>query len=118
MARLDIGQLEKVKARLGEAVLDPAQWTSLMEMVCAASGTTGSALLQSDVRTSDVPMTASVVDVFKSYFDNNLHVSDVRAVKGVPLLLSGRRAIRDQDLFPSESVMLRDPLYANTVRLE
>jgi DNA-binding CsgD family transcriptional regulator len=116
LARLDIGKLEEVKARLGEVILDPAQWTSLMDLVCAAAGTTGSALLQSDVRTSDVPMTASVEDAFKSYFYNNLHVGDVRATKGVPLLLSGRRAIRDQDLFPSESVMLRDPLYANAVR--
>jgi DNA-binding CsgD family transcriptional regulator len=83
-----------------------------MEAICAATATTGAALLQSDVRSPDVPITPSVVDLFKSYFDNNLHVGDIRAAKGVPLMLSGRRAVRDQDLFSSESIMLRDPLYA------
>jgi DNA-binding CsgD family transcriptional regulator len=113
LARLEIRQLEKAKSRLGEAVLDPAQWPSLMEAICGAASTTGAALLQADVRTPDVPMTASVVDMFKHYFDNNLHVGDIRAAKGVPLLLSGREAVRDQDVFSSEAVMLRDPLYAS-----
>jgi DNA-binding CsgD family transcriptional regulator len=87
-----------------------------MEAICAATATTGAALLQSDIRTPDVPMTPSVSEMFKSYFENNLHLTDVRAVRGVPLLLSGRRVVRDQDLFSSESVMLKDPLYANLSR--
>jgi DNA-binding CsgD family transcriptional regulator len=113
LSGLEISLLERAKSRLGEAVLDPGQWPSLMEAICAATSTTGAALLQSDVRTPDVPVTPSVSDHFRSYFRNNLHVGDVRAAKGVPLLLAGRRAIRDQDLFSSESVMLKDPLYAH-----
>ncbi len=58
-------------------------------------------------------MTPSVSDFFQVYFENNLHIGDIRAAKGVPLLLAGRRVVRDQDIFPSESVMLKDPLYAN-----
>jgi DNA-binding CsgD family transcriptional regulator len=112
LTRLEIRQLEKAKARLGEAVLDPGQWASLMEAICAAAATTGAALLQSDIRTRDVPVTPSVAEPFRHYFDNNLHVGDIRALKGVPLLQSGRQAVRDQDLFPSESIMLREPLYA------
>lgn len=112
MARLEIRQLEKAKSRLGEAVLDPGQWPSLMQEICEAAATTGAALLQADARTPDVPMTPSVADAFKHYFENNLHVEDVRALKGIPLLLSGRRAVRDQDLFSSEATMLKDPLYA------
>lgn len=112
MARLEIGLLERAKSRLGEAVLDPDQWPSIMEAICAATSTTGAALLQSDVRTPDIPVTPSVSAFFRSYFENNLHVGDIRAAKGVPLLLAGRRAICDQDLFSSESVMLRNPLYA------
>ncbi len=92
--------------------MDPGQWPSLMEAICAAAATTGAALLQSDLRTPDVPMTPSVSVFFKSYFANNLQVGDIRAVKGVPLLLTGRQAVRDQDLFSSETVMLKDPLYA------
>ena len=74
LAQLEIRQLEKAKSRLGEAVLDPGQWPSLMEAICTAAATTGAALLQSDVRTSDVPVTPSVVEPFRHYFDNNLHV--------------------------------------------
>jgi DNA-binding CsgD family transcriptional regulator len=112
LTRLEIGLLERAKSRLGEAVLDPGQWPSLMEDICKAAATTGAALLQSDIRTRDVPVTPSVVDPFRHYFDNNLHVGDIRALKGVPLMLSGQRAVRDQDLFSSESIMLKDPLYA------
>jgi DNA-binding CsgD family transcriptional regulator len=116
LAGLEIKQLERAKSRLGEAVLDPGQWLSLMEEICAAVSTTGAALLQTDVRTPDVPMTPSVVDAFKSYFDHTLHVGDIRAARGMPVLLSGRQVVRDQDLFRSETVMRRDPLYANLER--
>jgi DNA-binding CsgD family transcriptional regulator len=113
LSRLEIGLLERAKSRLGEAVLDPGQWPSLMEAICAASGTAGAGLLQTDVRTPNVPVTPSIAHVFKYYFDNNLHVEDIRAARGMPLLLSGRKAVRDQDMFRSETEMLRDPLYAN-----
>lgn len=83
-----------------------------MDDICAATATTGAALLQSDVRTPDVPMTDGVRHIFKQYFDSDLHVTDVRAARGIPLLLGGKRAICDQDLFPSEASMLSDPLYA------
>ena len=39
---------------LGEAVVDPGRWPVLMEEICSAVGTTGAALLQSDIRTPDV----------------------------------------------------------------
>lgn len=113
LARLEIKQLERAKSRLGEAVLDPGQWPSVMEAICSATATAGAALLQSDIRTPDIPVTPSTATFFRSYFDNNLHVGDIRAAKGVPLLLAGRRAVRDQDLFSSESIMLKDPLYAH-----
>jgi DNA-binding CsgD family transcriptional regulator len=112
LGRLEVGQMEKAKSRLGEAVLDPGQWPSIMEDICVSVRTTGAVLLQSDIRTPDVPVTPSVSDFVRSYFENNLHVGDVRATKGVPLLLAGRPAVRDQDLFSSENVMLKDPLYA------
>jgi DNA-binding CsgD family transcriptional regulator len=88
-------------------------WPLLMADVCSASGATGACLLQSDVRTPDVPMTASAQEFFKSYFDNRLHENDILAARGVPLLLAGRQVVTDQDLFTSESEMLRDPLYAH-----
>jgi DNA-binding CsgD family transcriptional regulator len=118
LARLEIGLLEQAKSRLGEAVLDPGQWPSLMEAICAATATTGAALLQGDVRTPDVPMTSSVTDLLNDYFQNNLHIGDIRAARGVPLLISGRDVVRDQDMFSSETEMLRDPLYATLTRFK
>lgn len=116
MARLEIELLERAKSRLGEAVLDPGQWPSVMEDICVSVRTTGAVLLQSDARTPDVPATAGVSDLLRTYFRNQLHTMDVRAIKGVPLQLSGRRAIRDQDLFNSEDQMLKEPLYASISR--
>jgi DNA-binding CsgD family transcriptional regulator len=110
----DLRKLEDVGNRLGEAVLDPLRWPVLMESICEAVGATGAAMLQSDVRTEGIPLTASVAEYFQqSYFKNKLHVSDVRAARGVPLLLTGKEVVTDADLFRSESEMLRDPLYAS-----
>ena len=108
---LEIGRLEKAKSRLGEAVLDPGQWPDLMQALCDATATTGAVLVQSDIRTPDVPVTPSVAEMIDSYFESNLHVTDVRAIRGVPLHQSGRRVLRDQDIFASEADMLREPLY-------
>jgi DNA-binding CsgD family transcriptional regulator len=116
LARLDLTKLRAAQARLGEAVADPGQWIALMEDICAATGTLGSALLRSEDRTADVPITPSVLESFKVYFANNLHVGDVRAAKGLPLITAGQAVVRDQDLFSSESEMIRDPLYANLTR--
>ena len=113
LTKMDIGRLQSVSNRLGEAVLDPAMWPLLMEDICGAVGSMGACLLQSDVRTPDVPMTASAREYFKSYFDNQYNVDDVRAARAVPLLLAGSPVIRDQDIFASETEMLRDPLYAH-----
>jgi hypothetical protein len=54
--------------------------------------------------------------MFRSYFANNLHLSDIRAARGLPLIIAGRTVVRDQDMFSSESVMMRDPLYAHLAR--
>src|SRR5215475_10529142 len=110
---MDVDRLDDVTRRLGEAVLDPGRWTVLMEDICAAAHARGATLLQSDIRTADVPVTPSIREFLAGYFANDLHITDVRARRGVPLLLSGRPVVRDQDIFSSEREMLRDPLYAH-----
>src|ERR1700755_990023 len=109
----DISRIEAVSSRLGETVLDPSRWVGVMEDVCSAVKTSGAALLQGDVRTADIPVTDSVADYFKGYFDNQLHINDVRAIRGVPKLLAGQSVVVDQDIFTSEREMARDPLYMN-----
>ena len=111
---VDLRKLEDVSNKFGEAVLDPLRWPVLMENICEAVGATGAAMLQSDVRTEDIPLTASVAEYFRqSYFKNKLHVSDIRAARGVPLMLAGKDVVTDGDLFRTEAEMLRDPLYAS-----
>ncbi|MBN8986859.1 MAG: helix-turn-helix transcriptional regulator [Rhizobiales bacterium] len=111
--KVDIERLQSISNRLGDAVIDPAMWPVLMQDICSASGAMGACLLQSDVRTPDVPMTESAREYFKSYFDGHYHEADIRAARAVPLLLAGRQVVSDQDIFTSESEMLRDPLYAH-----
>ena len=64
--KVDIDRLQSVSNRLGDAVIDPAMWPVLMQDICSASGAMGACLLQSDVRTPDVPMTDSVREFFKT----------------------------------------------------
>lgn len=110
---IDLCKLEDVSRTLGNAVLDPLQWPLLMEDICTAVGAMGAAMLQSDIRTEDIPRTRSVDEYFKKYFYNSLHIADVRAARGVPLLLNKTNVVTDGDLFGSEAEMLRDPLYAS-----
>jgi DNA-binding CsgD family transcriptional regulator len=106
---IDLDSLIRVRARLGEAVLEPARWPELMDGICKAVGATGALLLQTDVRTPDVPRTASIDDFIKSYFENGWHMRDTRA-RGVPLLLGGEPVIIDQDVVSLDE-MRRDGLY-------
>jgi DNA-binding CsgD family transcriptional regulator len=101
---IDAQRLLDVSARLGDAVVDPSAWPELMENICAAVGATGAMLLQSDLRTTDIPRTESLTDLCKDYFGNNWHTRDVRANRGVPLLLKGVRVISDQDLVSLEEM--------------
>ncbi|MGY8661004.1 helix-turn-helix transcriptional regulator [Bradyrhizobium sp. UFLA05-109] len=116
MPSIDFELLTKISERLGDAALDPGLWPSLMQEICRAAHTMGAGLLQSDVRTADIPTTESTREIFRSYFDNHLHIDDVRALRGVPRLLNGSPIVSDQDLFTSEQEMLRDPLYADLNR--
>lgn len=116
MGKLDIRLLDAASQRFGDAVLDPSVWTDILEQVCQAAATTGASLLQSDVRTPDVPMTDGAKEIITTYFQNNLHLNDIRAVRGAPLLLAGAPLVSDSDLFSTEQDMLRDPLYAHVNR--
>ncbi|MBN9087895.1 MAG: helix-turn-helix transcriptional regulator [Reyranella sp.] len=103
--KIDRARLKRANARLGDAAIDSAVWPEIMEEISAAAGGVGAALLQSDARTSDVPRTPGVDDYFrKSYFADGWHKRDVRADRGVPLLLRGQTAIIDQDLVTPEEM--------------
>jgi DNA-binding CsgD family transcriptional regulator len=85
-------------------VIDPTKWPEVMESICSAVGATGAALLQSDVRSPDVPRTASVDELFSNYFRYRWHLRDRRAERAVPLLLNGAHAVVDQDILRREEI--------------
>jgi DNA-binding CsgD family transcriptional regulator len=111
--RLDLTRLNKVGARLGEVVIDPAGWIGVMDDICASVGAVGSVLLQSDVRTADVPRTAGVADAIDFYFKEGWHQRDLRA-RGIPLLLQGRKVFTDEDITTPEE-MRRLPYYNDCI---
>jgi DNA-binding CsgD family transcriptional regulator/PAS domain-containing protein len=111
--RLDLTRLNKVGARVGEVVVDPASWIGVMEDICAGVGAVGSALLQADVRTPDVPRTPGVDDVLNFYFKEGWHQRDLRA-RGIPLLLRGRKVFTDEDITTPEE-MRRAPYYNDCI---
>lgn len=76
----------------------------MLDLISEAVGAAGAGLLQSDTRTSDIPRSAGVDEVFSSYFANGWHTRDVRAERGVPLLLRGQKVITDQDVVTAEQM--------------
>jgi DNA-binding CsgD family transcriptional regulator len=112
--QLDMQALARASGRLGEAVLDPGKWPEIMDEVCRATGSTGALLLQSDVRTPDVPRTASVDALTNCYFDEGWHLRDLRAERGVPLLLGGEAVLTEADLFTPEELR-RAPFYGDMI---
>jgi DNA-binding CsgD family transcriptional regulator len=110
MDRFDQNRLELAASRLGETILDSGQWPEVMDEICKAVGATGALLLQSDVRTSDVPRTKSVNDLANIYFRQGWHFRDARAERGVPMLLRGTTVIDERDIFNPEEIR-RSPFF-------
>ena len=75
-----------------------------MQEICTAAGTLGAGLLQSEIRTPDIPRTAGAGEIFRSYFANGWHQRDIRAERAVPLLLSGQKVVTDQDILSPEEI--------------
>ena len=113
MGQIDFRRLELATSSLAKAIFDPAAWPEVMDEICGAVSATGAVLLQSDVRTCDVPRTRSVDGMITFYFNNNWHTNDLRA-RGLPLLLNGEGVFIDQDCVTSE-VMLQSAYYNDFV---
>ncbi|MGU3537535.1 helix-turn-helix transcriptional regulator [Methylobacterium sp. A54F] len=96
--------------RLGEVVVDPLRWTAMLDALSELTGSAGGALLQSDVRTADIPRSAVLEPLFRRYFGEGWHVRDLRA-RGVELVARGI-VVGDDDLMTEEE-MRREPYYAD-----
>ncbi len=109
MPRPDRAQLQAVIPRLGDAILDPGLWPEIMEEICRAVDAKGAILLQSDIRTPDVPFTESIRDLYDAYFRDGWSVREYRA-RGLPVLLNGTPVFTDQD-FMTPDEMRAVPYY-------
>jgi DNA-binding CsgD family transcriptional regulator len=107
--RVDIRQLQKATSSLGEAVVDPAAWPRVMEEICRAINLAGAVLLQTDVRTADVPRTESFDEPVRTYFNNGWADRDIRSQHGIPRLFTGE-IVADQDLISAEQMRM-EPMY-------
>lgn len=105
---VDAKRLFAAGDRLGEAVIDPGAWPKLMEDISAAVGATGAALLQSDIRTPDIPRTASVAHCFDYYFASGWQTHDTRAERSLPLLMRSHTVVTDQDIVTPEEMYQLD----------
>ncbi|WP_166302253.1 hypothetical protein [Bradyrhizobium sp. 2S1] len=105
---IDHDRLTQVMSRLGDAVVDPLLWPELMESICAAVGASAALLLQSDVRTPDVPRTKSIDEGTRFYFANDWQTKDPRAI-GFPRMMAGE-VVTDHDLLTPEQIRA-DPMY-------
>jgi DNA-binding CsgD family transcriptional regulator len=107
-AKVDSEALLRTSARLGDAVVDPRVWPEILSEISCAVGAVGAALLQSDIRTPDIPRTDAVDEVFDRYFKEGWHTRDIRAERGVPLLLGGQRVVIDQDIMTQDEIRRSD----------
>jgi DNA-binding CsgD family transcriptional regulator len=105
---IDNDRLSKVIDRFGEAVIDPAAWPAIMDDICRAIGASAAVLLQSDVRTPDVPRTQSMDEALQLYFKHDWHLRDPRAA-GFPRMMSGE-IVTDHDIMTPEQIRA-DPMF-------
>jgi DNA-binding CsgD family transcriptional regulator len=105
---IDLRRLDDISHRFGEVVMDPSTWPEIMEGVCKAVGASAAILLQSDVRTPDVPHTEAIAEGIRHYFKDNWHLVDPRA-RGFPKMMSGE-VVTDHDIMTIEQIR-SDPMY-------
>jgi DNA-binding CsgD family transcriptional regulator len=79
-------------------------WPQILEEISKDLGAIGAALLQSDVRTDDIPVSGGVSDLFKAYFADGWSARDIRAERGIPLVLGGHSVVTDQDIITPEEM--------------
>ena len=105
---VDARRLFAASNNLGDAIVDPGLWPQIMDEICSAAGAVGGALLQADIRTPDIPRTASVDECFKYYFATDWPSRDTRAERSIPLMMRGQTVVTDQDIVTPDEMRRLD----------
>jgi DNA-binding CsgD family transcriptional regulator len=114
MNDIDPARLNKACTHLGDAVIDPTTWPEILGQISEAVGAIGADLVQSDVRTFDIPHSAGLGEMLNAYFGNEWHTRDLRVDRGFPLILNGEKVVTDQDIVTPDE-MERTPYYNELV---
>jgi hypothetical protein len=104
MGDLKWDALTRANEMMGETVIDPSHWPTVLDLICEAVGAAGGVLLQTDVPTPDAPRTESFDEMMRRYFVGGWQTRDIRAERGVPLLMRGQRVFTDEDIFTLEEL--------------
>jgi DNA-binding CsgD family transcriptional regulator len=107
MDTVSLDELARVSCDLGETIVDPSIWPAMMERICSAAGASGAVLIQGGKQTPDIPRTGSFDEALRFYFDNGMHMHDLRGNRGVPHLINVSPVVIDQDILTQDE--LRHP---------
>ncbi|MGY3452160.1 helix-turn-helix transcriptional regulator [Bradyrhizobium sp. USDA 4353] len=119
---IELSEILRIHARLGEAAVDPGKWRDLLEEMCRVVGAEGASLRQAGVRTSDVPYTASMEDLTRVYFKDEWHLRDIRVPRVQSLFASSHPvapAFCDADMFSYDEMrqlFRQDPYFNDFLR--
>src|SRR5262245_47563012 len=93
---------------LFEPAADPGSWVKLMDEICAACGSAGALLIDTEVRTPNVLRTAGIEDLVRNYFRDDWHKRDLRYAT-IPRMCKEGIGV-DQD-FASPEMISKNPYY-------
>lgn len=113
MNGVDPTGLQRVVARLQDAVADPSAWHEILHQLTVAVDAEGVLLLQQEMRTRDMPGSPSLAPLMSRYFAESWHLRDFR-MSAIPRLHRTGIAV-DQDIVDSEG-MKRNPYYCDLLQ--
>lgn len=103
---VDLPGILRVRARLGEAVVDPGRWRDLLEDMCRVAGAEGASLRPAGIETPlpYAPYTASLERLTQIYFKEGWNLRDTRVQKFLVHRKPRTAAFHEYDIFTSDEM--------------
>jgi DNA-binding CsgD family transcriptional regulator/PAS domain-containing protein len=105
--------LDILADRLQRAALDASLWPEALTDISRQVGARGAVLVSTDKRMPGVPVSPDVGPMLDDYFKNGWSEQDIRAERGVPLML--KHGVAADNEFISSDEMRRSPYYQDWV---
>jgi DNA-binding CsgD family transcriptional regulator len=107
-------KLDLVADRLQQAAMDASLWPDVLSDISRQVGAVGAVLVSTDKRLPGVPVSPEVGPMLDDYFRNGWSQRDVRAERGVPIML--KRGVAGDHEFISPDEMRRSAYYQDWVQ--